>query len=168
MFHSFFVKVLTASRRAHQKLDRECKRTASLSLKKVVIREREAHDARGAALECLEAAVLAIDLNQDEAAYVAKFCNDDVDDALLMCSQALTALGDLTVNSSSAAGSGSGSGTSVSSGHSSRSPSPSQSNSSAHGSTASSASSGSSGSGSSSPATAATAAVTTANRPLLN
>lgn len=90
-------QVMTASRRAYQKLDRECKRSIGSTLKKLIIREKEAAAARMAALVKLEASVDEIDVEGDVADFIAHHKGSGPDSALILSSQALSILGDLMV-----------------------------------------------------------------------
>ena len=81
--------VLIASRRAYQKLDRECKRAVAQAFKKIVVREREAAVARESGLCKLEQAVQRIDVDSDLDDFITQHRSPD-DEALQLSSQALT------------------------------------------------------------------------------
>ena len=81
--------VLIASRRAYQKLDRECKRAVAQAFKKIVVREREAAVARESGLSKLEQAVQRIDVDSDLDDFITQHRSPD-DEALQLSSQALT------------------------------------------------------------------------------
>ena len=83
--------VLIASRRAYQKLDRECKRAVAQAFKKIVVREREAAVARESGLCKLEQAVQRIDVDSDLDDFITQHRSPD-DEALQLSSQALTGL----------------------------------------------------------------------------
>ena len=97
-------QVMSASRRAYQKLDRECKKSIGSTLKKLIIREKEAASARMAALAKLEASVDEIDIDGDAADFIAhhKLETRSPEGALILSSQALSILGDLAAENASA------------------------------------------------------------------
>jgi hypothetical protein len=85
--------VLSASRRAFQKLHRECKKVAQLTLYKISEREFENAETRWAVLQKLQSSVAAIDLDYDENEFISTHCGSE--GALVLSSQALSLLGDL-------------------------------------------------------------------------
>ena len=108
-------QVLTASRRAYQKLDKECKKSVGNTLKKLIIREKEAASARMNALLKLEAAVEEIDIDSDISDFIQHHKTDrqgtSADSALILSSTALSILGDLsTASDGFDAGAGAGAG----------------------------------------------------------
>jgi hypothetical protein len=58
-------QVLKASRRAYQKIDKECKKAVAVTFRKLIIREREASTAKEIVLAKLESAVCDIDVDLD-------------------------------------------------------------------------------------------------------
>jgi hypothetical protein len=58
-------QVLKASRRAYQKIDKECKKAVAVTFRKLIVREREAATAREIVLAKLECAVCNIDVDLD-------------------------------------------------------------------------------------------------------
>jgi hypothetical protein len=90
-------QVLAASRRAFQRLNRECKLAISTTLRKIVDREKEALAARQFVVDKLEAAVESLDENTDEADYIREYADDDPQAGLVLCSQALSILGDVNI-----------------------------------------------------------------------
>lgn len=90
-------QILSASRRAHQKLDKECKKTLALALKKMLHREKESFEARMETLRKFEQAVEGIDVEADSNDFVDKYISTE--GCLVLQSQALSILGDLMVDS---------------------------------------------------------------------
>jgi hypothetical protein len=88
--------VLIASRRAYQKLDRECRKAVAHTFRRLVVREREAAAAREVGLSKLEAAVQRMDVDADVDDFVGRHRSSD-EEALQLSSQALTVLWDLMV-----------------------------------------------------------------------
>ena len=64
--------ILTASRKAYQKLDKDCKKAVALTFRKLIIREREAATARENVLLKLEIAVDNINTENDRPAIKAE------------------------------------------------------------------------------------------------
>ena len=85
--------VLSASRRAFQKLHRECKKAAQLTLLRIADKEQEQADQRRAVLDKLQQSVRAIDTEADENEFIESYSGRD--GALMLSAQALTLLGDL-------------------------------------------------------------------------
>lgn len=92
-------QVLKASRRAYQKIDKECKKAVAVTFRKLIIREREAAMARESVLLKLESAVDDIDVDLDVEDFIIHHRQDDAD-SLQSCSQALTVLEDLMEHNS--------------------------------------------------------------------
>lgn len=86
-------EVLQGSRRAFQQLNCESKTAIQNTLKKLVLREKEALAARQAALDKLEIAVDNFDVSADETNFITSHA--DSTDSLLLCSQAFSILGDI-------------------------------------------------------------------------
>ena len=87
-------QVLAASRRAFQQLNRECKLVLSTTLRKLVDREREALAARQVVVDKLQSAVEGLDEVSDEEDFIREYSDDRR--GLVLCSQALRMLGDVT------------------------------------------------------------------------
>ena len=87
-------QVLIASRRAYQKLDKDCKKTVALTFRKLIVREREAAAARESVLAKLESAVNNINVEDDFEDFIMQHRQGE-DSSLQCCVQALTVLGDL-------------------------------------------------------------------------
>lgn len=87
-------QILVASRRAYQKLDKECKKMVAVTFRKLIIREREAAAARETVLAKLESAVDAIDVDADLEDFIMQHRQGD-EGSLHCCRQALMVLGDL-------------------------------------------------------------------------
>ena len=87
-------QVLVASRRAYQKLDKDCKKAVAVTFRKLIIREREAATARETVLAKLESAVDEIDVDNDLADFIIEHRQDD-EGSLHCCVQALKVLGEL-------------------------------------------------------------------------
>ena len=87
-------QVLLASRRAYQKLDKDCKKTVALTFRKLIVREREAAAARESVLAKLESAVNNINVDDDFEDFIMQHRQGE-DCSLQCCVQALTVLGDL-------------------------------------------------------------------------
>ncbi|KAJ1432479.1 hypothetical protein B484DRAFT_29079 [Ochromonadaceae sp. CCMP2298] len=98
-------QVLSASRRAFQKLHGECHRAAQLTLRRVSEKEREMQDARMEALEKLERCVGGVDVDTDECNFIHA-CGGQ--GALALSSQALSLLGDLMPQGAGQGGQGQG------------------------------------------------------------
>lgn len=106
-------QVVTASRRAYQKLDRECRKALANTLRRLIAREKEADAARQATLAKLESAVEEIDIESDVCEFISR--HKGADGKLVLSSQALSVLGDLIPFTSSTASSTSASSSSSSS-----------------------------------------------------
>jgi hypothetical protein len=87
-------QILVASRRAYQKLDKDCKKMVAITFRKLIIREREAAAARETVLAKLESAVDAIDVDADLEDFIMQHRQGD-EGSLHCCGQALMVLGDL-------------------------------------------------------------------------
>ena len=87
-------QVLVASRRAYQKLDKDCKKAVAVTFRKLIIREREAATARETVLAKLESAVDEIDVDGDLTDFIVQHRQGD-EGSLHLCVQALKVLGDL-------------------------------------------------------------------------
>ena len=87
-------QVLVASRRAHQRLDRDCKKAVALTFRKFLVRERESAIARETVLAKLESAVNNIDVDGDLDDFIIQHRQSD-EGSLHCCSQALAVLEDL-------------------------------------------------------------------------
>lgn len=86
-------QVLMASRRAYQKLDRECKKALANTLRRMIAREKDVQLARESTLSKLEAAVEEIDVDGDMSDFIARFkCPEG---NLVLSSRALSILNDL-------------------------------------------------------------------------
>jgi hypothetical protein len=89
-------QVRAASRRAHQKLDRECKLAVKNTLTSLVQREKEGIQARIAALEKLESAVGNISVESDISEFISQHVEEEdtgpakADGPLVLSSQALS------------------------------------------------------------------------------
>ena len=90
-------QVLAASRRAFQKLNRECKLCMATTLRKLVDREREALAARQVVVDKLQTAVEGLDEVSDEIDFIRDYSDDDPRGGLVLCSQALSILGDVSI-----------------------------------------------------------------------
>jgi hypothetical protein len=91
-------QVLLASRRAHQKLDKQCKQTVQQTLKKMLAREREACEAKVETLRKFETAVEDIDVDHDIHDFIEKYVTNE--GCLVLQSQALSIMGDLNPSDS--------------------------------------------------------------------
>ena len=89
-------QVLIASRRAYQKLDKDCKKAVALTFRKLIVREREAAAARESVLAKLESAVDNINVEDDFEDFIMQHRQSE-ENSLQCCVQALTVLGDLQV-----------------------------------------------------------------------
>lgn len=87
-------QILVASRRAYQKLDKDCKKMVAITFRKLIIREREAAAARETVLAKLESAVDAIDVDADLEDFITQHRQGD-EGSLHCCGKALMVLGDL-------------------------------------------------------------------------
>jgi hypothetical protein len=87
-------QILVASRRAYQKLDKDCKKMVAITFRKLIIREREASAARETVLAKLECAVDAIDVDADLEDFIMQHRQGD-EGSLHCCGRALMVLGDL-------------------------------------------------------------------------
>lgn len=87
-------QILVASRRAYQKLDKDCKKMVAITFRKLIIREREAAVARETVLSKLESAVDAIDVDADLEDFITQHRQGD-EGSLHCCGKALMVLGDL-------------------------------------------------------------------------
>jgi hypothetical protein len=85
--------VLAASRRAFQKLHRECRRAAQISILKIAEKEQEQAEQRRLVLEKLTNSVKAVDIDHDERELVENYSGRE--GALVLNSQALSLLNDL-------------------------------------------------------------------------
>eukprot|EP01032_Pedospumella_encystans_P009944 gene9944-11660_t len=85
--------VLSASRRAYQKLHRECKKAAQLTLLRIADKEQEQADQRAAVLAKLQQSVRAVDIEADENEFIESYSGRE--GALVLSAQALSLLGDL-------------------------------------------------------------------------
>lgn len=85
--------ILSASRRAFQKLHRECKTVAHLTLLKVTEKEAEQADQRRLVLDKLYRSVNAVDIDADEHEFIETHSGRE--GALVLSAQALSLLGDL-------------------------------------------------------------------------
>lgn len=86
-------QVLSATRRAFQKLDRECKRAIHYTLKKVLDKELDSLEAQKAAIENFSRAVEVVNVEEDVDSFIQNFNHEE--GALVLSSQALNLLGDL-------------------------------------------------------------------------
>lgn len=93
-------QIQSASRKAFQKLDYDCKTIVANCLKKIVARERESAQARLAVLEKLQCNVDNIDIENDIADFIVSNRSDDSE--LLLSSQALSIMSDLNKHSKTA------------------------------------------------------------------
>jgi hypothetical protein len=91
-------QIMSASRRAHQKLDKECKKTLSFALKRMLARERESCEARIETLRKFETAVDDVNVDHDINDFIDKYVSSE--SCLVLQSQALSILGDLMVSDS--------------------------------------------------------------------
>lgn len=87
-------QVLIASRRAYQKLDKDCKKAVASTFRKLIIREREAAAARESVLMKLENAVNNINVEVDFEDFIMQHRQGE-ESSLQCCVQALTVLGSL-------------------------------------------------------------------------
>ena len=87
-------QVLVASRRAHQRLDKDCKKAVAMTFRKFLVRERESAIARETVLAKLESAVNNIDVDGDLDDFITQHRQGD-EGSLHCCSQALAVLEDL-------------------------------------------------------------------------
>eukprot|EP00602_Paraphysomonas_sp_CaronLab_P002722 CAMPEP_0185022944 /NCGR_PEP_ID=MMETSP1103-20130426/5650_1 /TAXON_ID=36769 /ORGANISM="Paraphysomonas bandaiensis, Strain Caron Lab Isolate" /LENGTH=719 /DNA_ID=CAMNT_0027555273 /DNA_START=206 /DNA_END=2365 /DNA_ORIENTATION=+ len=88
---AFRDQVLAASRRAFQRLNKECKEAIGNTLRKLVDREREALAARQVVVDKLDAAVERLSVEDDEAEFIRSYSEDEKGE-LVLCSQALSIL----------------------------------------------------------------------------
>ena len=86
-------QVLSASRRAFQKLDRECKHAAFYTIQKITDKEVENNGLHGTVTSKLAGSVMAVDLERDTEDFI--YDRRSHDGALMLSSQALSLLGDL-------------------------------------------------------------------------
>lgn len=85
--------ILSASRRAFQKLHRECKTVAHLTLLKIAEKEAEQAEQRRIVLDKMYRSVNAVDIDGDENEFIETHSGRD--GALVLSAQALSLLGDL-------------------------------------------------------------------------
>lgn len=85
--------VLAASRRAFQKLHRECRRAAQITIQKIAEKEAEQSEQRRLVLEKLCGSVRAVDIDHDEREFIEG--HSSVEGGLTLNSQALSLLNDL-------------------------------------------------------------------------
>lgn len=91
-------QIYAASRKAYQKLNKECKLLIYTTLKKIVEREKESLLARQTILEKLEEKVNCIDIDQDESEFIESHIGEYSNQGeLLLQSQALSILGDIHI-----------------------------------------------------------------------
>jgi hypothetical protein len=100
-------QILSAGRRAFQRLDRECKEAIFYSLKKLSDKEKETNDTKTMVLEKLESSVKSVNVEDDINQFVLNHQREG--GALELNAQALTLLGDQLNASKSMTGSGSSS-----------------------------------------------------------
>jgi hypothetical protein len=86
-------QIVCACRRAHERLDLECKKTLGTTLRHFVHRERESLQARETQLSKLEQAVELIDEEKDVTNFIIK--NKSNEEPLIFYSQALNHLGNI-------------------------------------------------------------------------
>lgn len=99
-------QVLSASRRAFQKLDRDCKRAIYYTLRKIVDKEKDSLETRRIVLEKFEQNVLAVDVESDVNDFIENFRMEE--GSLTLNARALSLLDDLSSTGLSAhSGSGS-------------------------------------------------------------
>ena len=87
-------QVLVASRRAHQRLDKDCKKAVAVTFRKFIVRERESAIARETVLAKLESAVNNIDVDGDLDDFIIQHRQGD-EGSLHCCAHALKVLEDL-------------------------------------------------------------------------
>ena len=87
-------QVLLASRRAHQRLDKDCKKAVAVTFRKFIVRERESAIARETVLAKLESAVNNIDVDGDLDDFIIQHRQGD-EGSLHCCAHALKVLEDL-------------------------------------------------------------------------
>lgn len=87
-------QVLLASRRAHQRLDKDCKKAVAMTFRKFIVRERESAIARETVLAKLEIAVNNIDVDGDLDDFIIQHRLGD-EGSLHCCAHALKVLEDL-------------------------------------------------------------------------
>jgi hypothetical protein len=91
-------QIYAASRKAYQKLNKECKLMIYTILKKIIEKEKEALSARQTYLEKFEEKVNCIDLEQDELEFIESHVGEYSNDGeLILQSQALSILGDIHI-----------------------------------------------------------------------
>lgn len=91
-------QIYTASRRAYQKLNKECKLIIYTTLKKIIEREKDALIARQRVVDKLEEKVNAINIDLDEAEFIQSHISDYPNQGeLILHSQALSILGDIQI-----------------------------------------------------------------------
>jgi hypothetical protein len=83
-----------ASRRAHQRLDKDCKKAVAVTFRKFIVRERESAIARETVLAKLESAVNNIDVDGDLDDFIIQHRQGD-EGSLHCCAHALKVLEDL-------------------------------------------------------------------------
>lgn len=91
-------QVLCATRRAFQKLDRECKRAMHYTLKKVLDRELESLETQKAVLENFGKAVEVVNIENDIDVFVQNYNHEE--GGLVFSTQALHLLSDITPETS--------------------------------------------------------------------
>jgi hypothetical protein len=91
-------QIYAASRKAFQKLNKECKLLMFTILKKIIEKEKEALATRQKYLEKFEEKVNCIDLDQDELEFIESHVGEYSNDGeLILQSQALSILGDIQI-----------------------------------------------------------------------
>jgi hypothetical protein len=85
-------QVLTAGRRAFQRLDHECKAAICYTLKRVAEKEKENNDIKSMVLEKFDRSVKDVQVEEDINQFVLKYQSEG--GALMLSTQALTLLGD--------------------------------------------------------------------------
>ena len=107
-------QILIGLRRAYQHIDIQCKGTIKTVLSKIVAREEESSQAKVETLTKLAVSVRNVDVDADILEFISQHAVDDLDDSgngsLMLSSQALNIMEDLTPNSTLSKNNNGGSG----------------------------------------------------------
>lgn len=90
-------QVMSASRRAHQRLDADCKKKIVEMVSKFITQERVVEAGRRAALDQLERSLETLSVESDVTAFIKEHSYTDMSESLVLSSQALSILSDAVV-----------------------------------------------------------------------
>jgi hypothetical protein len=90
-------QVLSASRRAFQKLDRECKRAIYYTLRKILDKEKDNFDMQKLSMEKLDRALQKVNIEEDINSFISSYRHEE--GSLVLNSHALSLLSDLIPHS---------------------------------------------------------------------